>query len=167
MAVGLMGNIKHKLIPWCIKNIMKGYGCLLYTSFQFNVNPDDTNRSVQDKLAKLFNTASIGIHADVKEDDSGHSALVLTSRKTGLKDDEDFLFQILPGTSNESIQAMDKLGINKVTDAASNSVFLLNGTEHSSYSNTFTINNTFEVHLKEMCIRDSNQVWHFQYLFLS
>ena len=43
---------------------------------------------------------------------------------------------------------MDKLGINKVTDAASNSVFLLNGTEHSSYSNTFTINNTFEVHLK-------------------
>ncbi len=39
--------------------------------FQFNVNPDDTNRSVQDKLAKLFNTASIGIHADVKEDDSG------------------------------------------------------------------------------------------------
>ena len=65
--------------------------------FQFNVNPDDTNRSVQDKLAKLFNTASIGIHADVKEDDSGHSALVLTSRQTGLKDDEDFLFQILPG----------------------------------------------------------------------
>ena len=49
---------------------------------------------------------------------------------------------------HESIQAMDKLGINKVTDAASNSVFLLNGTEHSSYSNTFTINNTFEVHLK-------------------
>ena len=42
--------------------------------FQFNVNPDDTNRSVQDKLAKLFNTASIGIHADVKEDDSGHNA---------------------------------------------------------------------------------------------
>lgn len=116
--------------------------------FQFNVNPDDTNRSVQDKLAKLFNTASIGIRADVKEDGSGHSALVLTSRQTGLKDDEDFLFQILPGTSNESIQAMDKLGINKVTDAASNSVFLLNGTEHSSYSNTFTINNTFEVHLK-------------------
>lgn len=116
--------------------------------FQFNVNPDDTNRSVQDKLAKLFNTANVGIHAEVKEDDSGHSALVLTSRQTGLKDDEDFLFQILPGTSNESIQAMDKLGINKVTDAASNSVFLLNGTEHSSYSNTFTINNAFEVHLK-------------------
>ena len=117
-------------------------------SYSFDLNTDDTNRSVQDKLAKLFNTASIGIHADVKEDDSGHSALVLTSRKTGLKDDEDFLFQILPGTSNESIQAMDKLGINKVTDAASNSVFLLNGMEHSSYSNTFTINNTFEVHLK-------------------
>lgn len=116
--------------------------------FQFNVNSDDTNRSVQDKLAKLFNTANVGIHAEVVDDEAGRSALKLTSKQTGLGENESYLFQITPATSKESLTTMDVLGISETTTPASNSSFLLNGQEHSSYANTFTINNTFEVHLK-------------------
>lgn len=116
--------------------------------FQFNVNSDDTNRSVQDKLAKLFNTANVSILAEVVDDASGRSALKLTSKQTGLGGNESYLFQITPATSKESLTTMDTLGISEITTPASNSSFLLNGQEHSSYANTFTINNTFEVHLK-------------------
>lgn len=116
--------------------------------FQFNVNSDDTNRSVQEKLAKLFNTANVGIHAEVTDDNAGRSALKLTSKQTGLGDGELYLFQITPATSKESLTTMDALGISKITTPASNSSFLLNGQARSSYANTFTINNTFEVHLK-------------------
>lgn len=116
--------------------------------FQFNVNSDDTNRSVQDKLAKLFNTANVSILAEVVDDASGRSALKLTSKQTGLGGNESYLFRITPATSKESLTTMDTLGISEITTPASNSSFLLNGQEHSSYANTFTINNTFEVHLK-------------------
>lgn len=116
--------------------------------FQFNVNSDDTNRSVQERLATLFNTANVGVRAEVVEDESGQTALTLTSKQTGLTEGESYLFRVMPETSSESMKVMDKLGIAKVTTPASNSSFLLNGQERSSYANTFTINNTFEVHLK-------------------
>lgn len=116
--------------------------------FQFTVNEDDTNRSVQNKLVRLFNTARIGIQAEVSEDGNGSSSLRLTSSQTGLSDSEDYLFRITPDGSRESADAIGKLGIGEVTTPASNSLFLLNGMERSSYSNTFTINRTFEVHLK-------------------
>ena len=44
---------------------------------------------------------------------------------------------------------MKQLGIDKVSSPAHNSDFSLNGTAHSSLSNTFTINNTFELTLKK------------------
>ena len=43
---------------------------------------------------------------------------------------------------------MRTLGINDITEMPVNSLFLLNGTEHSSLSNTFTVNNAFELTLK-------------------
>ena len=44
---------------------------------------------------------------------------------------------------------MDVLGINQITEPAHNSSFTINGAEHSSYSNTFSINNAFELTLKK------------------
>lgn len=123
--------------------------------FQFNVNQEDTNRTVQEKLMKLFNTANVGIQAEVVENGSGESALFLTSKQTGLSDNESYLFQIMPNTSAESITAMDRLGIHRISTSAANSSFLLNGVERSSYSNTFTINNTFEVHLNGVSTDDT------------
>jgi flagellar hook-associated protein 2 len=117
--------------------------------FQYNVSDDETNLDIIKKLARLVNTSNLGITADVLSDGKGSSALALTSVQTGLSSNEDSLFSIAPDASSGSIEAMDILGINQVTQQAHNSSFLLNGTEHESLSNTFTINNVFELTLSD------------------
>lgn len=116
--------------------------------FQFNVNDDDTNEEVLNKLRKLINNANIGLQAELVSDSRGTSkALQIESRQTGLSEGEKSLFQIVPSHDKGSLEAMDLLGIDAITSPAENSSFLLNGTRHSSYSNTFTVNNMFSVTL--------------------
>lgn len=116
--------------------------------FQFNVNDDDTNEEVLNKLRKLINNANIGLQADFLADEAGTSrALQIESRQTGHKEDESDLFEIIPHRDKGSQEAMNLLGINVISSPAENSSFLLNGTRHSSYSNTFTVNNMFSVTL--------------------
>lgn len=115
--------------------------------FQYTVSPEDTNRSIQEKLARLVNTSNIGLSAEVLTDEKNRSALKLTSKQTGLSENESCLFNIKPSASAESITSIELLGIQQISSPAKNSSFILNGTEHSSYSNTFTINNTFELTL--------------------
>lgn len=115
--------------------------------FQYTVTPEDTNRSIQEKLAKLVNTSNIGLTAEVITDEKNRSALKLTSKQTGLSENESFLFDIKPSAVAESINATEVLGIYHISSPAKNASFILNGMEHSSYSNTFTINNTFELTL--------------------
>ena len=116
--------------------------------FQFNVNDDDTNEDVLNKLRKLINNANIGLQADLLYDEQGTSkALQIESKQTGLGEGEEQLFQIVPARNKGSQDAMELLGINKISSPAENSSFLLNGTRHSSYSNTFTVNNMFSVTL--------------------
>ena len=116
--------------------------------FQFNVNDDDTNEEVLNKLRKLINNANIGLQAELISDDRGTSkALQIESRQTGLSDGESRLFDIIPHGSKGSQDAMKLLGIDTISSPAENSSFLLNGTRHSSYSNTFTVNNMFSVTL--------------------
>lgn len=116
--------------------------------FQYNVNSGDTNYDVMQKLSNLVNNSNLGLTAEIKENAEGLYALSLTSHQTGLSQEESYLFSITPGTSPESIKAMDVLGINNVSSPASNSDFLLNGAPQTSLSNTFTINNAFELTLK-------------------
>lgn len=117
--------------------------------FQFNVSPGETNQAVQTKLANLINGSNLGIYAEVLENELGSSALSLTSKQTGLAPEESYLFSIEPGPDTDSMNAMSLLGINKITHPAENSDFLLNGTPQTSLSNTFTINNAFELTLKK------------------
>ena len=83
------------------------------------------------------------------------SALRLESRQTGLGPDETSLFRIMSDNDPESRQAMQLLGIDAVAAQAENSLFLLNGKKHSSYSNTFTINNAFSVELHSVTPKNS------------
>ena len=116
--------------------------------FQFNVNDDDTNEEVLIKLRKLINSANIGLQAELISDERGTSkALQIESRQTGLNEGESYLFQIVPHETKRSQDAMKLLGIDTISSPAENSSFLLNGTRHSSYSNTFTVNNMFSVTL--------------------
>lgn len=117
--------------------------------FQYNVSLEESNLDILTKLANLVNSSDLGITAELRSDGNGSSALALTSLQTGLSENETSLFTIAPNASAASIEAMDVLGINQITEPAHNSSFTLNGTEHSSYSNTFSINNAFELTLKK------------------
>lgn len=116
--------------------------------FQFNVTEDNTNEEVLNKLRKLINNANIGLQAELVSDAHRTSkALRIESRQTGLDEGETYLFDIIPSRDRESQEAMHQLGIDEITSPAENSSFLLNGTPHTSYSNTFTVNNMFAVTL--------------------
>lgn len=115
---------------------------------QYNVNPGETNRDILNKLHKLINSSNLGITSEILEDGNGSSALQLTSNQTGLSEEEDSLFSIKPATSGGSITAMDLLGIHQVSSMAENASFKLNGASHSAISNSFTINNAFELSLE-------------------
>lgn len=115
--------------------------------FQYNINAGDTNGDVLHKLARLVNNAHIGLKADILNGSQEMASLRLESKQTGLSPEETALFKIVPDNTFESKQAMQTLGIDAVAAMAENSIFLLNGTQHSSYSNTFTVNNIFSVTL--------------------
>lgn len=116
--------------------------------FQYSVSESDTNLDVQEKLIRLINNAGVGIRAELVENEKGKHAVRIESKQTGLSENENFLFQIMPSPDNGSIKVMRTLGIDNVSEMAKNSSFILNGMGRSSYSNTFTINNSFEVTLK-------------------
>lgn len=115
--------------------------------FQYNINTGDTNEDILHKLARLVNNSQIGLKADLLVGSQDMVALRLESKQTGLSPEEEAIFKIVPENSPESQNTMEILGIDAVSAAAENSIFLLNGREHSSYSNTFTINNVFSVTL--------------------
>ncbi len=130
--------------------------------FQFSVNPEDTNYSIQNKLAGLISNAGIGLVATVTEDEGGLSALRIESLYTGLREGEDFIFRIQAGGSTNSAGALDILGIEEVSQEAQNSTFLLNGNAHASYSNIFSINDTFELQLLDVSPKDEPAVISFK-----
>lgn len=114
--------------------------------FQFNVNSGDNNYDVQSKIARLVNRSDIGLIAEVVTNDANQTILRISSKQTGLAEGEDSLFSIHSGTSwNE----LNTLGIGQIVSPAKNSAFILNGKEHTSLANTFTINKTFEVSLHQ------------------
>lgn len=116
--------------------------------FQYSVNGNNTNQDVQEKIIRLINSSNIGLKADyVSQGDKG--AVRIESVQTGHAKNEDYLFEIVPSPDSGSIKAMQTLGIQHVTESAQNSSFLLNGLERSSLSNTFTVNNHFELTLKK------------------
>lgn len=114
--------------------------------FQFNVNDDDSNRSVLEKLNRLINKSKVGIHSVVLGTDS-RSALEITSDNTG-HSSSTTQFSINSSSNHPEDTIVSDLGIDNISALPQNSVFLLNGLERSSTGNTFTINNQMEITLK-------------------
>ena len=115
--------------------------------FQYTVNEGENNLSVLQKLSKLVNSAGIGLSATVDTNEIGQVALRVASKQTGIAENEEYLFQITPSAGAVSTRAMNVLGIQHVETEAQSSSFLLNGIEHSSYANTFTVDNHFDITL--------------------
>lgn len=112
---------------------------------QFAVNNNDTNRSVQEKLARLINKSNIGIHATVLGNNS-NSALEITSDSTGIGFNPT-IFSIENSDNYPDDDIVNFLGIDNISAYPQNARFLLNDVEKTSQNNTFTINNQLEVTL--------------------
>ena len=121
--------------------------------FQFNVNPGETNLGVMKKLAGLVNRSSLGVTATLQHGttDIGEpaTALKLTSRQLGRTSDEP-VFTVKPSPNADSMQFLEQLGIERITQQAENARFLVDGEELTSLANSFSIGNTFELTLNKV-----------------
>ena len=118
--------------------------------FQFNVNQGDTNKGIQDKLARLINKSNIGVEATRVENEAGDTALRLQSSETGIREDQDSLFKVSDNHTSKLSGTVDYFGLNQISQGAENANFILNGNERSTYANEFTIEKTFQVSLNRI-----------------
>ena len=114
--------------------------------FQYNIRQGETNRDVQERLARLISGADIGLKADVLIEGQ-NSALRLTGASTGLKDGQDFHFVISDDSTSKKAGSVAYFGLNTVTVSPSNAKFTLNGEPREASSNHFTIEKLYEVTL--------------------
>lgn len=117
--------------------------------FQFTVGEEDTNIDIQNKLARLFNHANIGLNATIVDDTANSSSMKIESAQTGDGNPPGTpLFQIYNSSNNANMDVVDFLGIDYIAQNASNAHFTVNGQEHSTASNHFTVNKAYELTLK-------------------
>lgn len=112
--------------------------------FQFNVNAGEDNLTVQNKIVRLLNTSNVGLSSQLITNSIGQNAIQISSKSTGIADNEETLFKI---GSTISWRELNTLGIDRVTQEPTNSDFKLNGVAHQSLSNTFTVNKAYELTL--------------------
>jgi len=115
--------------------------------FQFTINDSETNREVQERLARLISNAGIGLKASVAESE-GRTALRLTSEATGLSAGKEQLFSVSDHRTSKTAGTVQYFGLDYTTRQPSNARLLVNGEDYSASSNHFTISKLFEVELK-------------------
>lgn len=115
--------------------------------FQFNIGANDTNKIIQEKLARLITKSNIGVNASVSTDAEGRTALSIESDETGIRDDHTTLFDVSDNNTSRLSGTVDYFGIGNVTTYPSNSLFTLNGEERSTFSNHFSVEKTYELSL--------------------
>lgn len=114
--------------------------------FQFKVSHEDTNQSIQERLAALITNSKIGLKAEVVADEDGFTALSIASDATGSENGK-LQFNVSEASDAPEGGAVEYLGINHVSERPQNASFLLNGETHTAFSNTFTVNQNFEIAL--------------------
>ena len=116
--------------------------------FQFSIGESETNLQVQERLCKLINNSGVGLEAQILDDGKGNTALQINSIATGIIEGKDHLFHISDFKTSQAAGSVSYFGLNKTKIEASNSKFYIDGHPHSSYSNHFTVEKTYELHLK-------------------
>ena len=115
--------------------------------FQFNINEGDTNRTIEEKLAKRITRSNIGIHAEVAEE-NGNISLRLRSDDTGVKGDSGLQFIVSDDKTSKTKGAVDYFGINNVSDMPTNALYTIDGEAGSAPSNNITVNKAYDLTLK-------------------
>lgn len=115
--------------------------------FQFSIGEAETNREVQERLARLINNSNIGIKASVTESDS-RTSLRLLSEATGLPSGKDCIFTVSDDHTSKASGTVAYFGLDYTSRDATNAQFLINGEDRFATSNHFTIGKLFEMELK-------------------
>ncbi len=122
-----------------------GLGDVNY-EYQFTIDEAETNREIQDRLARLINNSSIGIRADLVESDS-RTSLRLTSESTGLGSGRSSVFTVSDDRTSKANGTVEYFGLDYVSREASNASFSVNGQEQTASRNHFTFDKNFEIDL--------------------
>ena len=115
--------------------------------FQFAIGESETNREVQERLARLINHASIGIKASLTEAGS-RTSLRLVSESTGTPMGKEHIFRVSDDHTSKTSGTVAYFGLDYISRDASNARFLINGEDRSASSNHFTVGKMFDVELK-------------------
>lgn len=115
--------------------------------FQFNINEGDTNKSIEEKLARLITKSNIGVKANVLSDSDGKVALNIESDDTGIRGDKITSFDISDNNTSKTSGTVNYFGIGNVSQYPQNSEFTLNGEKRSTFSNHFSVEKMYELYL--------------------
>ena len=103
---------------------------------------------MQARLSRLITNANIGMSAQVIEDGNGGTALRMESDATGLKDGKKMQFHISDQRTSKTAGVVDYLGLDYIASQATNASFLVDGDAHSSTTNHYTLDHTYELQFK-------------------
>lgn len=130
--------------------------------FEFNIKNDDTSRSIQDKISRLINRSNLGLNSFISTDSLDNSAIIIKSESTGVSNIKSTIFSITPSDSHQEIdtipnndttmtnQIVNVLGLNRVTQYPTNAIFEIDGTEYSSNTNKYIVNDEFELNFHQI-----------------
>ncbi len=115
--------------------------------FQFSIGEGETNKEVQERLVRLINNSGIGIKAALTESE-GRTSLRMTSETSGLPAKKEQTFTISDNHTSKASGTVAYFGLDYISHNATDANFLINGEQHSSTSNHFTIGKLYEIELK-------------------
>lgn len=124
--------------------------------FQYGINGNDTNLSIQEKLSRLINNAGIGLNAEVLKDGNGNSALRVESQNTGAASNGSHMFNISDDSTSRTQGSVAYFGLDNVLAESTNSRFVINGMEHQSAANMFTVDKQYEISLNRISTSESD-----------
>lgn len=115
---------------------------------QFNIGANDTNRSIQERLARLINHSNLGLTASVSINNEDKSALIISSSRTGLPSDGQPAFLISDENTSQTQGIVDYLGIRDISTPAQDAHYTINGESLQSPTNSFFVGGKYSIRLK-------------------
>ena len=153
---------KSTLIPTGAYSFDLNISNLTY-QFEFNVETNDNTRSIQDKISRLINRSNLGLKSHITTDSLDNSAIMIDSESTGISSIKSTIFSIqpsnVPDLENSSDQGEDEasnnhvvniLGLNRTAQYPANAIFSIDGVEYYSNTNSYLVDNSFELKFNEM-----------------
>lgn len=115
--------------------------------FQFNIKEYSKNQDILTKLSDFINKSQVGVKASILQE-KDTVALRLESEDTGDTGEPIFIIRDTASPSGApGLAAFYQM--NSITSPATNASYSINGEEHTGLTNSFVLNRSLQVNLKE------------------